>query len=393
MTSPTPPRVAPASGLQPFAQQPGHWEQQRTRAWRTGHLCCGTWCTQTCEPVLIRERTCWGFVDWPVPAGDCLPERAHCIGVLTPAATRVQRLALRWLSRRPAQRLPLLPVSVRCSAAAVSVHCSAAAVAVLGLVAAAAAISHGTPIGVAVPLMPLLTEHVPDRLDARAGEHVRTVEGEAACRYLQHLAGLHNHLIQAAADSDLDQARRAAEIGRHQLWDAAGLLIHHDTRAVSAELIARERLLVQLAALVTDLHSPTDPGSAPGGRPAVPAPQLGPYPPGFRRQSDLPTMRTDTIADEGTRDFTRSTQPMTAQVRGVSARRAGGVLVGPSDGEVDAHVPDDQPLGIGIGFGLEPGDYPGPCAVTLPVAEVPRSPDRASRPQGSNLRPRRMPST
>ncbi|MEE1672177.1 hypothetical protein RCR19_42995 (plasmid) [Streptomyces sp. WAC07094] len=293
MTSRTPPPTAPASGLQPFAQQPGHWEQQGNRARRTGHLCCGAWCTQTCEPVLIRERTCWGFVDWTVPAGDRLPECPHRIGVLTPAATRLQRLALRWLSRRPAQRLPLLPVSVRCSAAAV---------AVLGLVAAAAAISHGTPIGVAVPLMllvPLLIEHVPDRLDARAGEHVRTVQGDATCRYLQRLAGLHNHLIQAAAGSDLDQVRRAAEIGRHQLWDAAGLLIHHDTRAVSSELIARERLLVQLAALITDLHSPTDPGSAPGGQPAGPAPQLGPYPPGFRRQSDRPT-RTRTTPIKGT---------------------------------------------------------------------------------------------
>lgn len=260
MTSRRPPPTAPAPGLQPFAQQPGHWEQQRTRARRTGHLCCGTWCTQTCEPVLIRERTCWGFVDWTVPAGDRLPERPHRIGVLTPAATRLQRLALRWLSRRPAQRLPLLPASVRCSAAAV---------AVLGLVAAAAAISHGTPIGVAVPLMlllPLLVEHVPDRLDARAGEHIRMVQGEAACRYLQRVACLHSHLVQAAAGSDLYQVRRAAEISRHQLWDAAGLLIKHDTREVCAELIARERLLAQLAALVTHLGSSCGPTGGGGAR-------------------------------------------------------------------------------------------------------------------------------
>ncbi|TFV34185.1 hypothetical protein E4K10_45390 [Streptomyces sp. T1317-0309] len=59
--------------------------------------------------VLIRERTPWGFMDWTVPAGDHPPERPHRIGVLTPAATLVQRLALRWLARRPAQRLPLLP--------------------------------------------------------------------------------------------------------------------------------------------------------------------------------------------------------------------------------------------------------------------------------------------
>ncbi|MGW1530070.1 hypothetical protein ACWCP5_43600, partial [Streptomyces sp. NPDC002159] len=144
---------------------------------------------------------------------------------LTPAATRVQRLALRWLSRRPAQRLPLLPVSVRCSAAAV---------AVLGLVAAAAAITHRC--GSAADAAGAAADRARAcRLDARASEHVRTVQGDAACRYLQRLAGLHNHLIQAAAGSDLDQVRRSAEIGRHQLWDAAQLLVHHDTRAVSSE--------------------------------------------------------------------------------------------------------------------------------------------------------------
>lgn len=245
MTSDTP----PAPRLQPFAQDPGRWEKARSRARHTGHLCRGTWCTQTCEPVLIRERTPWGFMDWTVPAGDRPPEHPHRIGVLTPAATRAQRLALRWLARHPAQRLPLLPIPVRYSTAAA---------AVLSLVAAAAAISHGIPIGVVVPsmlLVPLLVEHVPDRLDARAGEHVRTVEGEAACRYLQRLAGLHSHLVQSAAGGDLHQVWRAAEIGQHQLWDAASLLLHRDTRVDSAELMARERLLVQLAALVAHLHS------------------------------------------------------------------------------------------------------------------------------------------
>ncbi|MGI5133667.1 MULTISPECIES: hypothetical protein [unclassified Streptomyces] len=57
MTDRTPPSTAPAPGLQPFAPQPGRWEQERSLAERTGHLCRGAWCTQTCEPVLIRERT------------------------------------------------------------------------------------------------------------------------------------------------------------------------------------------------------------------------------------------------------------------------------------------------------------------------------------------------
>ncbi|MFG3065057.1 hypothetical protein ACGFYM_41945 [Streptomyces sp. NPDC048231] len=260
MTVRTPPSTVLAPGLQPFAQQPGRWEQARSRARRTGHLCCGAWCTQTCEPMLIRERTPWGFMDWTVPEGDRLPECPHRIGVLTPAATRAQRLALRWLARRPAPRLPMLPVAVRCSSAVV---------AVLGLVAAAAAISCGIPVGVVVPVMllvPLLVEHVPDRLDARAGEHIRMVQGEAACRCLQRVACLHSHLVQAAAGSDMYQVWRAAEISRHQLWDAAGLLIKHDTREVCAELIARERLLAQLAALVTHLGSSCGPTGGGGAR-------------------------------------------------------------------------------------------------------------------------------
>ncbi|MET7899062.1 hypothetical protein [Streptomyces mirabilis] len=44
---------------------------------------------------------------------------------------------------------------------------------------------------------------------------------------------------------------RAAPLGRHTLWDAAGLLQAQDTRSASAQLIARKRLMVQLADQVT----------------------------------------------------------------------------------------------------------------------------------------------
>ncbi|MGW2938256.1 hypothetical protein ACWDA7_42230 [Streptomyces sp. NPDC001156] len=54
--------------------------------------------------MLIRERTHWGFVDRTVAADSRPPERPYRIGVLILAATRVQRLALRCLTRRPAQR-------------------------------------------------------------------------------------------------------------------------------------------------------------------------------------------------------------------------------------------------------------------------------------------------
>ncbi|WP_406212634.1 class I SAM-dependent methyltransferase [Streptomyces canus] len=76
---------------------------------------------------------------------------------------------------------------------------------------------------------PLLAEHLPGRLDARARGHVPSVEEDAACQYLQRLAALHTSLVQAAADSDLDGLRRSAEIGHNLLWGAADLLQNQDT--------------------------------------------------------------------------------------------------------------------------------------------------------------------
>jgi hypothetical protein len=112
------------------------------------------------------------------------------------------------------------------------------------------------PVDVVLPailLAPLLAEHLPGRLDARAREHVRTVEDDGPCRYVQRLAALHTSLVQAAADSDRYELRRSAEVGQHLLWDAADLLQTQDTRAASAALIARERLLLQLAHQVAQI--------------------------------------------------------------------------------------------------------------------------------------------
>ncbi|MGW7385317.1 hypothetical protein [Streptomyces sp. NPDC054794] len=116
--------------------------------------------------------------------------------------------------------------------------------------------THGIPAGVALPAMalaPLLAEHLPGTLDARAREHVRSVEDASACRCLQRLATLQTYLVQAAAVSDRYELRRSAEIGQHLLWDAADLLQTHDTRSASCELIARERLILQLADQVAQI--------------------------------------------------------------------------------------------------------------------------------------------
>ncbi|MFD5759248.1 hypothetical protein ACFWIZ_29655 [Streptomyces sp. NPDC127044] len=243
----TPPPTAAGQHRRPFTLDPGRWEAERSRVLRTGHVRDHT-CMAECEPVLVYERTRWGWLAWTVPGDGIPPDHPHQIGVLTPTASRMQRLAMRWLTRHPARRLALAP------AIPGSLRLSAAAVALISLLAGLFAMSHGVPAEAALPgmvLAPILAEHLPRQLDARAREHVRCVEGDGACRYLQRLAALHTSLVQAAAGRDRYELRRAAEIGQHLLWDAAGLLQTQDTRSASADLIARERLMVQLAATRT----------------------------------------------------------------------------------------------------------------------------------------------
>ncbi|MFE2487165.1 hypothetical protein ACFXGR_28415 [Streptomyces mirabilis] len=272
-----PPPTAAAQHRRPFTLDPGRWEAERSRALRTGHVRDHT-CTAECEPVLVYERTRWGWLAWTMPGDGTRPELPHQIGVLTPTASRMQRLALRWLTRHPAQRLGLAPTVPG------SLRLLAVAVAVISLAVGLFAMAHGVPVDVALPgvvLAPLLTEHLPGRLDARAREHVRSVEGDGACRYLQRLASLHTSLVQAAAGSDRYELRRAAEIGQHTLWDAAGLLQTQDTRSAAADLIARERLMVQLADQAAQILKRT-PGPASADQARKPEQPLGPYPPGPR---------------------------------------------------------------------------------------------------------------
>ncbi|MFI9040923.1 hypothetical protein [Streptomyces sp. NPDC053726] len=247
MTHRTPPPAEIAQQLVPFARHPQRWERERARATRGGHVCGDV----GCAPVLIRERTRWGWADWTVPADGSLPDRPYRIAVLTPTATHTQRLGLRWLARRPARRIGI---------GAVPVRTSTVGVAILSLVVATAAALHAMPLSIvlsAAALATMLVEHLPDRLDDRAGENIRIVEDEAACRYLQRLSALHTDIVQAAAGNSRYEIRRAVEIGHHQLFDAADLLRLHDTLSVSAELIARERLMLQLAVQASRIAAST----------------------------------------------------------------------------------------------------------------------------------------
>ncbi|WP_328499623.1 hypothetical protein OG828_49175 [Streptomyces sp. NBC_00457] len=296
------PRTAPQQPLRPFARDPRRWEEERSRALLTGHVCRDTACTGTCEPVLVCERTGWGWLTWTVPGDGTLPDLPRQIGVLTPGATMTQRLAVRWLTRRPALT----------STSPASLRLSAVLVAVISLFAALFALNRGIPTDLVLPAMllaPLLTEHLPDRLDDRAREHVRSVEGDAACQYLQRLAALHTYIVQAAAGRDRYDLRRAAEIGHHLLWDAADLLQNQDTRSASTRLSDRERLMVQLADQVAQTVERTRAELASGeaDQPHGGDGPLGPLPPGFEPATrPTPSPAPDTSPLKGFRPMTQT---------------------------------------------------------------------------------------
>ncbi|WP_435882730.1 hypothetical protein [Streptomyces bobili] len=273
----TPPPTAAAPHGRPFVRDPGRWDREHSRALRTGHVRDHT-CSAACELLLVHERTPWGWLAWTVPGDGSQPEIPHQIGVLTPGANRRQRPALRWLTRRPARHLTLdtLPGSLRFSAAAV---------ALISTTAGLFAISRGVPTKVTVAAMllaPLLAEHLPGRLDARARAHVHIVEGDGPCRYLQRLTTLHAHLVQAAAGSDRYELRRSAELGHNLLWDAAGLLQAHNTRSAPARLITYERLMLQLAHQTARMHPASRHGAARTDHTGEPKPLPGPYAPAAR---------------------------------------------------------------------------------------------------------------
>ncbi|WP_234337129.1 hypothetical protein [Streptomyces xylophagus] len=280
------PCPAPAR-LRPFADNPARWDAERSCALQTGRIACDTGSAGVAgEPYLVHERTGWGWLAWTVPADASMPERPFQIGVLPPRATWADRLAVRWLARRQAGRMALHATSRG------SLRYFAVAVAVIGCFAAVDAIARGVPLGIAVPvalLAPLLADHLPDRLDLRARRRVRVVQGVAATGYLQRLAAWHAGLLQAAAVSDRHEVRRSVEVGRHLLWDAAGLLQAQDTRSASPRLIACERLMLQLADQAGQFIERTatengaaDADRADADRAHAPGRPRGPYPSGGR---------------------------------------------------------------------------------------------------------------
>ncbi|MFJ8158481.1 hypothetical protein [Streptomyces sp. NPDC094468] len=203
------------------------------------------------EPfALVYTRRGWGWLAWTAPGRGQTAATLRQVGILSSHTARRNHVILRWLTRRPARRITVvspLPGPPRISSIG-SVLVSSLG----GLIATA----RGAPVGVAllpVLLAPLVTEHVPDQLDAWARMHVRIVENDSSIRLLQRLGALQTHLLQAAARSKRYEVRRSAEVGQHLLWEAAGLLQTRTTPTAAARLIAYERMMLQLARQVAQL--------------------------------------------------------------------------------------------------------------------------------------------
>ncbi|MFD5814698.1 hypothetical protein [Streptomyces sp. NPDC127038] len=258
-----------------FPQDPGRWEAEGSRAPRASRR--GGNNSPGIRPALVHESTRWGWLAWPVSANGSVPDQPLRIGILIPKATRWHCLALRWLTRHPVHRISIAPgFRVRAAVAITTLAC---------LPAALFAARYGLPWEVALPtlvLTPIVAEHLAAQMDARAGGYVRTVDGEASVRYLHRLTSMQTVLDQAADGSDCYQLLRSAQVGQDMLWDAAGLLQDPDTHAVSAALIARERLMVQLVDQVTSIRTRLSRTPAAGqGRGPGQSP-LGPNSPGHR---------------------------------------------------------------------------------------------------------------
>ncbi|GHC88413.1 hypothetical protein [Streptomyces flavofungini] len=219
--------------LLPFADDPGRLERAEHRARRQPFR------TQ----IHTDERTVWGWLRWALPS-DSRSGEDTCplleIGIRPPEPSLRDRCAHRWLTRRPAARVALDRGG--------TVTLAIALVSLIGLVLA---LGRDAPGAVAIPLtllLPLLVDHLPARLDARARRRVRTVTDPASVTYLRPLVAWHAQIDHTARHHPTPEQLDAARLSHRALWDLAGLLSQptsppHDHR----DLLIRAHLLADLA--------------------------------------------------------------------------------------------------------------------------------------------------
>ncbi|MFD9791332.1 hypothetical protein ACFWXK_10310 [Streptomyces sp. NPDC059070] len=240
----------PQQTLRPFASEPGRWarEVQRARrrlpaAARGGRCAAPGESSRREELTRIHERTDWGWIRWQVPIGAEASGGPWQIAVLSPAKARTVRLASRWLTRRPPLRI-YFDTRRRFWVTGTTVLA-----AVVSLLLAGAAMGNGLPADVGLPLMllvPVLVDHLPGRLDARASAHVRVVQDGSQLQEFERFVVLHRS-IHTSGQHTASELTGAVRLGHHLLWDAAGLLGQPAVRVPQERLKASERLLAQLA--------------------------------------------------------------------------------------------------------------------------------------------------
>ena len=234
--------------LRPFAYEPGLWDSTCRRRRRNCGLAVDdgqSAGTMWAALRLVDEKTAWGWLRWHVPEDPHVgPQSPAAIGVLPPAPSATDRLARRWLTRRPSGWRVFgltLPVALAI---------------LLSALAGLRLLAHGVPLDVVLPaalLVPIGAAALPDRLEAACRRTVHIVTGEPQIARLQRLVLLHEQVAQAAACAPVADLEHAARLSHRVLWETAGLLTAPTTAGTDAgmRLTAYERLLSALAAQAT----------------------------------------------------------------------------------------------------------------------------------------------
>jgi hypothetical protein len=189
------------------------------------------------------ERTPWGWLRWSPATPDAAPQRLLQIGIVTPEPSLRARCAQRWLTRRPPIRLYLDHGG--------SVTASTLLTAIGALTGMSWAIEHGLPASVGLPLailLPLLVDHLPARLDARARACVRIIDAGPQLNYLQQLTAQHIAITRAAASHSCRELDYAAQLGHRVLWSIATIITAPDRSPdTTCRWLALESLMDHLA--------------------------------------------------------------------------------------------------------------------------------------------------
>ncbi|MEU6680880.1 hypothetical protein [Streptomyces sp. NPDC046925] len=218
------------------------------------------------HPPGTAERTPWGWQRWSPATPDGAAPQLLQIGICAPEASLRARCARRWLTRRPPLRL--------CLDHGGSVTALTLATAVGALLGMSWATAHGLHVGIGLLpaiLLPLLVDHLPARLDTRAGAYACIVDSASGLAYLQRLTAQHATVVRAARAHPGPELDCALQLGHRTLWEIAVIITAPDRNPdTTCRWLALEALMDHLARQADDINHRRALDGPPAARDAPP---------------------------------------------------------------------------------------------------------------------------